>query len=432
MYKTRRKDIDSMKKFLSVLLAVAMVISVVSVVSFAADEFKQIIKYDFEDEKAPDGYQGTNAKVVYVTESGQGKVLKFTTTKAWESPYFELGPAIKQAMADNKMEACTVKISLDAKTVESDGKARLLLRNVKNRATKEDVAQAGGDKPENFVIYAGIDGNKSADAFNDDWETYEFEFYMNSADAAAINNEDGDKYRLMFDTMSGSTMGMYIDNLTVSIKGEKTAENKVPTGVTFTVKNDINISSNEGQYICSPANIVSDKDVKDNKLTKTLLIKNNGEDDVTVVFRIQAEVKGADGNPTWTGNPNDMVPVVIEPGKTESVTYTADVADGSVTILDQKVALKDLFLRFDIYHLDGDYALAAGTSFTVFCDSDTAMTLSKATQMPNADKIGIELSYEKNGKPNGTGDMLPVAIVVTAVVSAVALAVVSRKKKEEI
>lgn len=47
-----------MKKFLSVLLAVAMIISVVSVVSFAADEFKQVIKYDFEDEKAPDGYQG--------------------------------------------------------------------------------------------------------------------------------------------------------------------------------------------------------------------------------------------------------------------------------------------------------------------------------------------------------------------------------------
>ena len=289
-----------------------------------------------------------------------------------------------------------------------------------------------GDKPENFVIYAGIDGNRSADAFNDDWETYEFEFYMNSADAAAINNEDGDKYRLMFDTMSGSTMGMYIDNLTVSIKGEKTAEIKVPTGVTFTVKDDINISSNEEQYICSPANIVSDKDVKDNKLTKTLLIKNNGEDDVTVVFRIQAQVKGADGNPTWMGNPNDMVPVVIEPGKTESVTYTADVADGSVTILDQKVALKDLFLRFDIYHLDGDYALAAGTSFTVFCDSDTAMTLSKATQMPNGDKIGIELSYEKNGTSNGTGDALPIALIVTAVVSAVALAVVSRKKKEEI
>ena len=52
-----------MKKFLSVLLAVAMIISVVSVVSFAADEFKQVIKYDFEDEKAPDGYQGKNANV---------------------------------------------------------------------------------------------------------------------------------------------------------------------------------------------------------------------------------------------------------------------------------------------------------------------------------------------------------------------------------
>ena len=421
-----------MKKFLSVLLAVAMIISVVSVVSFAADDFKQIIKYDFEDEKAPDGYQGGSSKVTYETESGQGKVFKFTTEKAWESPYFELGPAIKQAMADNNMEACTVKVSFDAKTVESDGKARLIIRNVKNRATKEDVAQAGGDNPEHYVIYADIDGNKALTAFYDDWETYEFEFYMNSADAAAINSEDGDKYRLMFDSMSGSKMGMYIDNLTVSIKGEKAAEIKVPTGVTFTVKDDINISSNEGQYICSPANIVSDKDVKENKLTKTLLIKNNGEDDITVVFRIQAAVKGTDGNPTWAGNPNDMVPVVIEPGKTESVTYTADVADGSVTILDQKVALKDLFLRFDVYHVDGDFSLAAGTSFTVFCDSDTAMTLSKATQMPNADKIGIELSYEKNGKSNGTGDVLPVALIATAVVSAVALVVVSRKKKQEI
>lgn len=416
-----------MKKFLSILLAVAMIVSVVSVVSFAADDYKQIIKYDFEDEKAPDGFQGSTAKVSYETEKNHGKVLKFTTEKAWESPYFELGAAIKKAMTDNGMSACTVKVSFDAKTVDSDGKGRCVIRGVNNRKT-DDVSDAAG----NLLIYAEFEGNKSATAFYDEWETYEFEFFMNAADLETIGTDGGDTYRVMFDQLDGSEMGMYIDNFTVSVKDEKASEVKTPTGVKFTLKEDLELGSNEALFICSPSNIVSEKDVKDGKLTKTLLIKNNGKEDITVEFKMQAKVKKADGSDTWAGNPDSVEPVVVAAGKTASVTYTADVADGAVTILDQKVALKDLFLRFNVYHLDGDFSLSEGASFTVVCDADTAKTLSKLNTMASKDKITVELSYGDNGKSNGTGDALPVALVACAVASAVALVVVSKKKKNEI
>ena len=421
-----------MKKFLSILLAVAMVISVVSVVTFAADDFKQIIKYDFEDEKAPDGSQGKSPAFTYETDDSHGKVFRFTTGYGWESPYFELGAAIKKAIADNGIENGVVKVSFDAKTVADDGAARVIVRNVMNRVSDKEVSVEGSTNPEHHIIPGDFEGNKNGTAFSADWETYEFEFPMTAADAEKINEEDGDKYRFMFDLMKGKELGMYLDNLVVSVKDAKAADVKTPTGVTFTVKEDLDLKSDEAQFICSPKLIITDKDVKDNKLTKTLLIKNNGEEDITLMFRIQAQVKGADGNDTWAGNPNDKNPVVIEPGQTKSITFTSDASNGNVTILDQQVPLKDLFIRFDLYHLDGDFAVSAGTSFTVFCDADTANVLAKTVQMANKDKFGIELCYETNGKPNGTGDVLPVALITVAVASIIALVVVSKKKRQEI
>lgn len=201
---------------------------------------------------------------------------------------------------------------------------------------------------------------------------------------------------------------------------------KVVNGVKYTVKEDIE----SDQYICSDLGVIDASDVKDGKLTKTLSIKNNGDTEITVLFMIQATVKDAKGSPTWAAPDKGNGKVTIEPGKTEKVEFTCDSDGTKVTILEQDVTLDKLFFRFDVYGESGDAYLPAGTSFTVLCAADEAEKLIAGKSYSNKDSIARELSYGVNGNAQHDGDILPVAFISLAVVSAVALVVVVKKKRE--
>ena len=201
---------------------------------------------------------------------------------------------------------------------------------------------------------------------------------------------------------------------------------KVVNGVKYTVKEDIE----KDQYICSDLGVIDASDVKDGKLTKTLSIKNNGDTEITVLFLIQATVKDAKGSNTWAAPDKGNGKVTIEPGKTEKLEFTCDSDGTKVTILEQDVTLDKLFFRFDVYGESGDKYLPAGTAFTVLCATDEAEKLFAGKSYSNKESIARELSYGTNGNAQHDGDILPVALISVAVISAAALVVVTKKKKE--
>lgn len=201
---------------------------------------------------------------------------------------------------------------------------------------------------------------------------------------------------------------------------------KVANGVKYTVKEDID----SDQYICSDLGVIDASDVKNGKLTKTLSIKNNGDTEIAVLFLIQATVQDANGSNTWYGPNNGSGKVTIDPGKTEKLEFTCDSDGTKVTILEQDVTLDKLFFRFDVYGEGGIKYLPAGTAFTVLCDTDEAEKLFAGKSYSNKENIVRELSYGTNGNAQHDGDILPVALISVAVISAAALVVVTKKKKE--
>lgn len=166
------------------------------------------------------------------------------------------------------------------------------------------------------------------------------------------------------------------------------------------------------------------------RVTKALSIKNNGDTEIAVLFRIQATVKGANGSNTWDGPNNGNGKVTIEPEKNEKPEFTCGSDGTKVTILEQDVALDKLFFRFDVYGEAGTNYLPAGTAFTALCDTDGAEKFFAGNSYFNKENIVRELSYCTNGNAQHDGDVLPVALISIAVISAVALAVIIKNKRE--
>lgn len=181
-----------MKKFFKAVVATAVAAAVLSTVAFAADGV--IYKRDFSDGVKEDGFQGSSAK----TEIVDG-ALKFTTEKAYESPYWQLAPAIKEAMEKNNLTEATVTISFDVSTEDGE-QLGVLLRGVDNR---EDSDTASGNIIKRLGMITSFD------------ETYEYSFDMTADDLAGI--AAGDTYKFMFDNMKGETLAFTVDNLVVSL-----------------------------------------------------------------------------------------------------------------------------------------------------------------------------------------------------------------------
>lgn len=441
-----------MKKFLAAILSVALILSAVSVVSFADGEKQtEILKIDFEDEKGlPDGSQGTTPRWETVDEDGHGKVLKFTTDVRWESPLWNLGEKIKKAMSDNGVTETTVNFSIDAK-FEKNGApttARALLRGVVNRVTDDVVVEGEVNKLVPFEIASP----------SHEWQQLKGSFKVTADDAAKIS-ESGDTYQFMFDNIGGDRENVrcvgYIDNFVVSITVPGTGEPENPAtetpvpatpttaptptpvqkkvnGIKLTFNDNISFGDTTAQCLLSEKGIVTTADIKDDEVTKKFSIKNNGSEPIEVVFRLQALVKESEEDTgMWVGNPDENTRVLIGPGETQELTYTCYVDEGKVEIKGHEVPVSELFARFDLTAAEGVCKLPKGTSITVFCNEETAK-LFLETWMNNADKSTRELSYEVvKGNTVGSGDVLPVAFISIAVISAAALVIICRKKREE-
>ena len=455
-----------MKKVFSILLAAAMAISCLSVVSFAAwSASTKAVAVTVTRKVAEDGTEAEEGKAkvtapYYLTSMGEDTDLSFIAAMQDENGVAEVKFKVWNTSAtDIRMR---VVLQVNWKNVASSK----IDENGKGEYNKEKVLiPANGTAELSYTVQFDKDGKvstvedsgkKVADGVSPASINLRFDFH-NANDAsgvaantkviiAPVNNE------LLMDGLeninargTAKSTGLFkIESLT-SLPADPTPTPATPTpagedntpatatpvpkvvnGVKYTVKEDIE----SDQYICSDLGVIDASDVKDGKLTKTLSIKNNGDTEITVLFLIQATVKGSNGSNTWAAPDKGNGKVTIEPGKTEKLEFTCDSDGTKVTILEQDVALDKLFFRFDVYGELGDKYLPAGTAFTVLCATDEAEKLFAGKSYSNKESIARELSYGTNGNAQHDGDVLPVALISVAVISAAALVVVTKKKKE--
>lgn len=445
-----------MKKFLSILLALAMVVSVVSVVAFAADDCKEVLNVTFEDENAAGyannawcGNTNNQISVDYVTDGSHGKVMKFGTNMGWESPQWNIIDDVKDFAAKNPGKDIVLLVSADAKVGDAVGDNDCSVRF-------SFLDDKGGR-----ILPKDSEDNELKGTRTGEWMSFEGKATIAAADVAAVTAKQEFKFgpdKIMNNKASAQNRAfVYLDNLKITLcvpgaeptptpaenptptpaeEGEATPTPtatpvpKVVTGVKFT----FNEAITEGQqFIRSAEGVVSAADVKNNAVTKKFSITNNGTEAIGIVFRMQALVKNAEGNDTWAGEPASNEMVVIEPGKTETVEFTCDVEGSKITILDQDVDVSKLFYRFDVTDSEGGRVIPAGTSLTVNCNEATAKAFTDdPTVTVNYKKITMEHVYGSNSNSSNNGDVLPVAFITVAVAAAVALVVICAKKKEEI
>lgn len=419
-----------MKKFLSVMLALAMVVSCVSVIAFAADT-KTVVNGNAEKNDLTGwetSFMGGTTENVAGGANGTAHAIKYTATDTYQSVGFDITAKVIQDEANgyNGYGAGEYTVSFYAKTEEDDVKFTVGFDNAPKRDNTYSWKQSN-----------------SPITVSDEWEQFEltinvtdeiYDVYKTQYDAGnkVILRLDGSKDDKFKDK---ETVVYYIDEVVVTGPDEETGdagsdegttanptpEVKTPSGVKITY----NETENAAHYIISAKGVFTSADVKEGELTKTYSVKNNGDETLKVKMEFQLLHTKEEGGQTWAGPVTGSF-VEIEPGETEEVTYTAEVEDGKVTVGDKEYDIADLFVRFD-FGSGGSVELAEGTSATIYCGQTVAEAFMKGQRSLTSTST-LELVY---GKVEGSGDALPVAFIALTVVASVALIVVSKKRREE-
>ncbi len=209
----------------------------------------------------------------------------------------------------------------------------------------------------------------------------------------------------------------------VSIKKVASYSLATVTGVELELKED----TEGATYLKTGTGIVNSSMIKDDQITKEFEITNTGTETINIYFTLQATVT-SNGKAAWVA-PNAGETVEIEPGATETVTFTMDVnKDKTVTVGDEDVKLDKFFARFDLKNEENGNDLVAGTKFKIVAiDKADYKAISQLTSS-KANSWTITPVYSKSTKTE-TGDALPVAMIAAATFAFVGLAVVVVKKK---
>ncbi len=416
-----------MKKFLSVMLAFAMIVSCVSVVAFAADT-KTVVNGNAENGLTgwETMFMGGTAEVVDGGANGTAHAIKYTSGGTYHSVGFDVTAKIIQDEA-NGYNGCGVgeyTISFYAKTESDDVKFHVGFDN----APKRDNAS--------WVF------NTSPITVSDEWEEYEITVDVSDTnyDVLKAQYDAGNKVVIRLDGSKdeGYKAGnfvYYIDEVVVTGPDEETdnsgagatkPEVKVPTGFKVTY----NEETTGDHYLNSKTGVFTAADVKNGEITKVFNVKNNSEETIGARVEFQVTHTTADGGKTWKGPVVGEV-ITIEPGETEELSYTAEVENGKVTVEDAEYDISALFVRVDFFLEKSGKTLPEGTSATVYCEQKIAEQFEAGTSRAFGEKLTFELVYDKVSNSVGTGDVLPVAFIALTAVATIALVVVSKKKREE-
>ena len=164
-----------MKKFLSILLAVAMVVSCISIVSLAVPtEEETVFEVNFDDKVVdPSGYIGGNPSsydMAAADDADHGKVMEFKTNKSWVSPVWDMGLKIKEYADKHPGKNICITLSADVK-----------LNNAKS-VTLRFRKDRGNDG----ILGTYTMGLFVNDVENDKWITLSKTFVVNAADTEKI------------------------------------------------------------------------------------------------------------------------------------------------------------------------------------------------------------------------------------------------------
>ncbi len=206
-----------MKKVLCTLLSIAMVLSCLSMVSFAASVLnpattETVLDVNFSDSSAY-GYAPTGNAVYPMTDPGvvtlddsHGDAYKFTAKNSWTSPVWRIAPLIKTFAEKHPGKDVLVNVSADFKAENSV--VNLLFRDASNGSQK--------------TIKSGVAG---------EWNTGTWSKTFTEAEISLLTDE----YRLCVDNIKGASgetpVDVYLDNIVVTLTAYDEA-----IGVEFTTK----------------------------------------------------------------------------------------------------------------------------------------------------------------------------------------------------
>ncbi len=391
--------------------------------------------------------------------NGTAHAIKFTPGGVYGSIAFDLGPAIikDEANGYNGAGAGEYTVTYWAKAEAGKGGKFNFVLNSQQHAQPSNFTDAKnplaalnvGDLAANTYITTA-----AALELTDQWQQFTSKVKVTEdfLKLLKIMYDGGfkDAYELIFrmdcaaagkafDNDAANLFSYFVDEIELTTPNGGNAENpngegkqeevKVPTGISYKLTADTD--GKTPVYIISKAGVITKKDVNGGVVTKSFKVTNTGSEDIKVAFELQATVTKSDGGKAWAG-PHDYKYVLIEPGKTETIEFEMDVEDGKVEFTysgeDFEMPIEQFFYRFDIKSGDNQSALAKGTAFTIAC-TGAEYDIIFASPITNAANFEVETVYGKNGS-SGTGDILPVALIATVALSAVALVVVAKKKKE--
>ncbi len=237
----------------------------------------------------------------------------------------------------------------------------------------------------------------------------------------AANGEDDPVLTIDKASRQGDTGKLAIEDVFELPEISEADKPKEPTGVTLEVIEDFSGNA----YLKAADGSVSADDIKKGVYTKKFLVKNEGEEDIHVLFTVQ----GLQNKQWKSPADSETEKVLIAAGEQEWVEVTFPVNDNNtVEIGGEEISFSTLFYRFDITNEAGASDIAAGTKLTIYCTGSDFDAMSTITA--GAKKAWTNTTIY-TAPSASTGDTLPVAMIATVVVAFVGLAVVAVKKKED-
>ncbi len=177
-------------------------------------------------------------------------------------------------------------------------------------------------------------------------------------------------------------------------------------------------NQNQTLYITngSATGSITQADVKNGTLTKTLQIRNSGKEALSVRFSMQLL-----HDKQWKA-PEEAEYVLLQPGEAKNITYSCQLKDGKIAVENSLYEISALFPRFDIQNAEGGNSLPEGTSITVSgFPVDFLMTVSSSN---------AKILTEAVSEPKITGDMLNWFVFCSGIMAAAVFAVIAKKRKE--
>ncbi len=331
--------------------------------------YKTVENGDVEDGMTNWGtFSGGSIATTTDTKSGTGNAIKFTPTNSkWSTPTFQVQNAIikNDELLLGGSGAGTYIVTYDAKATSEYKASPVIGASKVHKNTSNIVDMIGGSASD----YANTYQSTSTVTIGTEWQTYTSKFklsetYINTIQAL-FDAGYTDVYQLdfRFDPSSLSysseqTIGLYIDNVTISYYEESSE----PVGIIYTTTKE---QTNPWLISSSSGNQFTAADITDGKITFKTYVFNESNIDLGFTFKFQ--VTDSAGWTTPTGASATAYAIERNAGAWIEASVPVD-ANNKVSTKAGTFDVTKLFIRFDFA-----VTLPIDTKFVVACPADKAI-----------------------------------------------------------